>query len=705
MGNEPSSGSSVGKPSLGTWLDKAATIIPGSKNIVDALKSWINRQGKHISQYFNDRYLTDVYVEMLKIMNQKIGGKQNVLQSMTKDIVSGLKNSRESIKDVVGRVMVNKNAIFTDTDAFKHNKIEDLIEFLLEKHVHNDKLAEAEKLLVKLQTEVKENANMLKTMKKYIQTKNMMGYFGTILELIKNSEDFAELVREASDGGFKSLQVMHDFDYGLTLIQAGMSINVDALEHYMDVGDLDTFDGIVASFHTAVCTSEAFKADGFSIGLHTEEPDDVDGFSISVGADPDGAGPAKEISVGCPLSWNSTKKGIIPVQYSIGVTDDYVLQTGLDACVILYQIKSKDISESSDDFAAKGMFSNLVKKIKSKIGDADDEETDLVQDGAAETVVEDFKHSTVENVLSGLEAIPAIPSAQLAKLSGNPSLYYSSLDWDDLSSMFSGQGARYWETLGWTESMWERQRFRPDSTETPFSELSTPEQRAAAILGFTAKTWDAPTCMEAWRSKDPNAFWHHFKWHSMLKYERKQWKTLGWKQESWDGEKEKPKSYKTKWDDLTDDEQVAAIKLGFDEERWYKSSTYFKNDRWFAFKSKIIFTDTNSGRFLRRSNWEFSYAVVRLYDLGSGTDRQLDTKTFRDMREYKKFVLEYCEPNSNTAALMKSQLRPESRKGVIYWEDLFQSYSPGLESFKDVPEGLSLDGYTESKFPNDSPRF
>jgi hypothetical protein len=191
----------------------------------------------------------------------------------------------------------------------------------------------------------------------------------------------------------------------------------------------------------------------------------------------------------------------------------------------------------------------------------------------------------------------------------------------------------------------------------------------------------------------------------MLKYERKQWKTLGWKQESWDGEKEKPKSYKTKWDDLTDDEQVAAIKLGFDEERWYKSSTYFKNDRWFAFKSKIIFTDTNSGRFLRRSNWEFSYAVVRLYDLGSGTDRQLDTKTFRDMREYKKFVLEYCEPNSNTAALMKSQLRPESRKGVIYWEDLFQSYSPGLESFKDVPEGLSLDGYTESKFPNDSPRF
>jgi hypothetical protein len=193
----------------------------------------------------------------------------------------------------------------------------------------------------------------------------------------------------------------------------------------------------------------------------------------------------------------------------------------------------------------------------------------------------------------------------------------------------------------------------------------------------------------------------------MLKAEKRLWKTLGWKQESWDGEKGKPKSYKTKWDDLTDDERLAAIKLGFDEERWYKSSNYFKNDRWFAFKSKVVFTDTNTDRDNsadKRYMWNFSYAEVYLYDLGHKSSRQLDTKTFRDMMEYKQFVLEYCDPSSNTAELMKSQLRPASRKGVIYWEDLFQSYYPGLESFRDVPEG-SLDGYDGSTFPNDSPRF
>lgn len=733
MGNN---GSSIARPQLTNFLEKISSIIPGGGKIANAIETWINKQARRISEWFGDEEISFSYLAMLQELNEMLSSKNKVLMNMATDIVKIVKDkeSNVSLNEAAGKIMSTDNDIFKGKSEFGHDKVENLVNYFLKKKVHNHKLADAEGLLVRIQTEVKENGNMLKSMKKYINGKNIIALYGCVLELINNGEDFKEIISDAKKKGFKSLQVMYDFDYAESLLQGGMSLSIDALQYFFDSGDFSGFEGAIASFHTAIGTSITYEADGFSFALNTKGPEDVDGFGISIGADPDASGPAKEISVACPMGWDS--EGIIPNQYSIGVTDDYVLPTGLDACVIIYEIKAKELSGFEAKAWNRKMFRNPIKKLKLKnrlekihekvkdrvedmrekvedryedireevkehvedakeiIGDIKDSIEDVIQDG--KDALQDFIDSSIEKGLHTIIAIPAIPSPAMAKLSGNPSLYYAQMEWDELDT-------ENWEILGWNEGMWERQRVRPKSVDTPMSDLSPEEQEAAKDLGFTAKTWDAPTCMEAWRTEDPNAFYHYYKWDQMLNYERGLWEILGWDENKWNGVEKNPASYRTKWDSLTDAEMVAAMKLGYNEERWYMSSTYFKSN-WYAFKSKVSFVDANKGKWYARfrgSDWRFGRAEVRLYDENPKTsEKPKEIKNFTDVNEYKRFVLPYCEAKSNTAALMKSELRPIGNEGVMYWEDYFQSFSPGLDGFKDVPEGVSLDGFAESSFPS-----
>ena len=75
--------------------------------------------------------------------------------------------------------------------------------------------------------------------------------------------------------------------------------------------------------------------------------------------------------------------------------------------------------------------------------------------------------------------------------------------------------------------------------------------------------------------------WSHLEWSNLKSADREQWTSLGWDQESWDEErsfffdrplKKKPATENFDWNQLNDEQQLAAKMLGYDEDGWNDKS-------------------------------------------------------------------------------------------------------------------------------------
>ena len=74
--------------------------------------------------------------------------------------------------------------------------------------------------------------------------------------------------------------------------------------------------------------------------------------------------------------------------------------------------------------------------------------------------------------------------------------HYYGYNWSGLESLQTYDYARYWIVLGYSESSWEDDDFRPDSFELSWTELSHEQQVAAWELCYFEESWDETSMME-----------------------------------------------------------------------------------------------------------------------------------------------------------------------------------------------------------------
>lgn len=67
---------------------------------------------------------------------------------------------------------------------------------------------------------------------------------------------------------------------------------------------------------------------------------------------------------------------------------------------------------------------------------------------------------------------------------------------------------------------------------------------------------------------DVNAFWNQFDWSALTPAEQDLWRTLGWDEDSWQGDADPPPSEGADWSELSDSGREAATQLGYGEELW-----------------------------------------------------------------------------------------------------------------------------------------
>lgn len=69
------------------------------------------------------------------------------------------------------------------------------------------------------------------------------------------------------------------------------------------------------------------------------------------------------------------------------------------------------------------------------------------------------------------------------------------------------------------------------------------------------------------RTDDLN-LWEEASWSELTPAEQELWKVLGWDEASWEGEAKKPPSEDLYWNQLSEEERMAATKLGYTKETW-----------------------------------------------------------------------------------------------------------------------------------------
>merc|ERR1712086_25105 len=103
-----------------------------------------------------------------------------------------------------------------------------------------------------------------------------------------------------------------------------------------------------------------------------------------------------------------------------------------------------------------------------------------------------------------------------------------------------------WEDLGWTEVLWDG----PPSNQIPWSQLTTTQEEAALVLEFTQATWN-----------------HGLSWEHLTPDIQDDYNNLGWNEDNWETS-ENVRTMGTPWNDLTDDERDAAVRIGYDSAFW-----------------------------------------------------------------------------------------------------------------------------------------
>lgn len=170
-----------------------------------------------------------------------------------------------------------------------------------------------------------------------------------------------------------------------------------------------------------------------------------------------------------------------------------------------------------------------------------------------------------------LGLIPAVPSMALAQAMGHPSLYYSKYGWSDLgTTLFQPSAQTHWYNLGWRECSWDFDGCSPPKSLTKaWSELSSYELIQVRALGYTQKTWNAPTAIDGWYYSDP--YGEHFKdftWTELLPYEVDLFTCLGWDSNLWANNRKAPDSWNINWDNLELEMRLCASTVGYDMTIW-----------------------------------------------------------------------------------------------------------------------------------------
>jgi hypothetical protein len=113
--------------------------------------------------------------------------------------------------------------------------------------------------------------------------------------------------------------------------------------------------------------------------------------------------------------------------------------------------------------------------------------------------------------------------------------------------------------------MWETGEEEPESNEKMWEELSSVEQKAAGLLGYTKKTWNHET--DTVSSVEEKMPYDGLYFDKLPLEANKAAVCLGYNKEIWDSDG-KASADSKKWNELTPAEQKAAEVLGYDSRKW-----------------------------------------------------------------------------------------------------------------------------------------
>lgn len=113
------------------------------------------------------------------------------------------------------------------------------------------------------------------------------------------------------------------------------------------------------------------------------------------------------------------------------------------------------------------------------------------------------------------------------------------------------------EALGYTKYSWNNLEVS-DLEESSFKDLSASQQALTLSLGFDEDTWDC------FASHYHGYYWSELEAANVDQY----FTTLGWTKHSWDKKGKAPESDDKNWEELTEEEQLAATKLCYTENAW-----------------------------------------------------------------------------------------------------------------------------------------
>jgi hypothetical protein len=158
------------------------------------------------------------------------------------------------------------------------------------------------------------------------------------------------------------------------------------------------------------------------------------------------------------------------------------------------------------------------------------------------------------------------PTKARTKVTESTSVSYNDLDWDDLPADVQKAA----KILGYTARMWDDDR-EPKSSDKDWKELTAAEQEAAEKLGHNQLEWDSDG------DSAPVVNYDDSTWRKLHVDAQEAAKVLGYTPKMWNNDQE-PDTCDKDWDDLTSKEQEAALKLGYDKKRWENGYIGKNND-------------------------------------------------------------------------------------------------------------------------------
>ena len=120
--------------------------------------------------------------------------------------------------------------------------------------------------------------------------------------------------------------------------------------------------------------------------------------------------------------------------------------------------------------------------------------------------------------------------------------------------------------------MWQGGGQEPESNDKSWDELTSTEQKAAGLLGYTKKWWNGDNETESSvdekkSSDDSSDGASSVDWERLSKEAKSAAKVLGYTSSIWNNDGSTPAENKD-WDELSPKERAAAKTLGYTEEKW-----------------------------------------------------------------------------------------------------------------------------------------